>query len=177
VTADSSPGETPKRFAVFRAKDARADVETTILQFAPFSAIAAEGAKRAMQSGIDKGSELKLLFEMPGFSLVYAWFKSDYPLPLHTHNCDCLYYIIAGSLRMGQDELGAGDGFFVGRDVPYRYRPGSAGVEVLEFRATNLFDIKVLANNPLFWEQAVTTTREHQASWANEKPPSHPDST
>jgi hypothetical protein len=78
---------------------------------------------------------------------------------------------------MGQDELGAGDGFFVGRDVPYRYRPGSAGVEVLEFRATNLFDIKVLANNPLFWEQAVTTTREHQASWANEKPPSHPDST
>ena len=30
-----------------------------------------------------------------------------------------------------------GDGFFVGRDVPYNYRPGPDGVEVLEFRTAD----------------------------------------
>jgi hypothetical protein len=169
---ENTTSDIAKRFAIFRAREARTDVETTVLQFAPFSPVVQEGAQRVMQAGLDNGSQLKLLFEMPGFSLVHAWFKSEFPLPLHTHDCDCLYYIVAGMLKLGQEELGPGDGFFVGRDVPYRYRPGPAGVEVLEFRATNLFDIKVLANNPSFWEQAVDTVRAQQRAWANEKPPS-----
>jgi hypothetical protein len=157
---------------IFRAQHARADVESTILQFAPFSNVVANGAAKAKEAGMDKGSHLKLLFTMPGFSLVHAWFKSGYPLPRHTHNCDCLYYIVAGALRMGDEELGPGDGFFVGRDVPYRYTPGPAGVEVLEFRATNTFDIKILANNPAFWEEAAKMARDQQSAWAAEPPPS-----
>ena len=28
----------------------------------------------------------------------YIWFKSGYVLPPHSHDGDCLYYILAGSL-------------------------------------------------------------------------------
>lgn len=160
------------QFAIFKAKQATANVESTVLEMAPFTPIVAEGAKRAMEAGLDRGQELKLLFEMPGFSLVHAWFKSEFPLPRHTHNCDCLYYIVAGSLRLGTEELGRGDGFFVGKDVPYSYTPGPSGVEVLEFRASNAFDIQVLANNPLFWESAVKTATARRSVWLEEQPPS-----
>lgn len=64
-----------------------------------------------------------------------------------------------------------GDGFFVGHDVPYTYRPGPAGVEVLEFRATDAFNIKVMANNPAFWDAAVETVRNHRAAWSTEPRP------
>ena len=78
---------------------------------------------------------------------------------------------IAGSLLLGQEELGPGDGFFVGQDVPYTYKAGRAGVEVLEFRAADVFNIKVLANNPAFWDMAVETVRSQQSQWAHELRP------
>lgn len=168
----SNAQDREKRFAIFKGKLAKTGVESSMLQSLPLSPVAAAGAKQAMDAGIMAGSELKVLFEMPGFSLVHAWFKSGFPLPRHTHNCDCLYYIVAGSLKLGTEELGPGDGFFVGKDVPYTYRPGSAGVEVLEFRATNAFDIRVLADNQLFWEQAVHTAVQQRSAWSTEKPPS-----
>lgn len=71
----------------------------------------------------------------------------------------------------GQEELGAGDGFFVGQDVPYTYKAGKAGVEVLEFRAADVFNFKVLANNPAFWDKAVETVRSRQSQWAQEPRP------
>jgi len=160
------------RFAVFRREDARTDVETSLMKMEPFAPVAAQGAQQALAAGLDKGSELRLLFETPGFSLVYAWFKSGFPLPRHSHDSDCLYYIVGGSLRIGHEELRAGDGFFVAADTPYSYTPGPAGVEVLEFRATNAFNFKLMANNPQFWEQAVRTARSHRETWCREQPPS-----
>jgi mannose-6-phosphate isomerase-like protein (cupin superfamily) len=160
------------RFQVFKKRDAKSEAEITVMEYAAQSPAVMDGGKRAIDAGIMKGSELKLLFEAPGFSLIYAWFKSGYPLPRHAHNCDCLYYVVAGSLKMGREELGPGDGFFVGKDVPYTYRAGASGVEVLEFRATNTFDIKVLAENPLFWEDVVKTAVKQQPAWNVEKPPS-----
>lgn len=162
---------TPPRFAIFRAKDARADADMSLMQYEPVSSIAAEGALRAQTAGVDEGHDLKVLFAIPGFSLTYVWFKSGFPLPRHSHNVDCLYYIVGGSLKIGHEELGVGDGFFVGRDVPYRYKPGAAGVEVLEFRAADVFNIKVLANNPTFWDEAVEAVRGHRSAWANETRP------
>ena len=161
--------ETP-RFAIFRGKDARGASEIS-MEYAPFTPIVAAGAQRAQEAGAEEGTELKLLFAIPGFSLTYAWFKSDFPLPRHSHNVDCLYYIVGGSLRFGQEELGVGDGFFVGKDVPYTYAAGAAGVEVLEFRAADVFDIKVLANNPAFWDTAVETVRSRRSQWAQEPRP------
>lgn len=157
-----------RRFAIFRAKDARCDSE---MDYEDLTAVAAAGAHRAMEAGASEGHELKTLFTMPGFSLTYVWFKSGFPLPRHTHNVDCLYYIVGGSLRLGSEELSVGDGFFVGQDVPYTYTPGPAGVEVLEFRAADAFNIKVLADNPAFWERAVESVRSHRSAWAEEKRP------
>lgn len=167
-----STGEAERpRFAIFRAKDALGAAEMTCMKFEAVTPIVADGAQRAQAAGADAGSELKLLFAIPGFSLTYVWFKSDFPLPRHSHNVDCLYYILAGSLMFGQEELVAGDGFFVGQDVPYTYKAGGAGVEVLEFRAAEVFNIKVLANNPAFWDMAIETVRGRQSEWAREPRP------
>jgi hypothetical protein len=100
-----------------------------------------------------------------------VWFKSGFPLPLHTHNVDCLYYIVGGSLTIGHKEFSAGDGFFIGSGVPYTYTPGPVGVEVLEFRASNQFNIKVMAEDPAFWEKVVETVRSHRPAWLNEVRP------
>jgi hypothetical protein len=159
------------RFAIFRAKDAVGAADMICMTYEPVSPLIADAAQRAEAAGAYAGTDMKLLFAVPGFSLTYVWFKSEFPLPRHTHNVDCLYYILGGSLTIGQEELGAGDGFFVGQDVPYTYKAGSAGVEVLEFRAAHVFNIKVLANNPAFWDQAIETMRSRQETWAREPRP------
>jgi hypothetical protein len=159
------------RFAIFRAKDARSEAEASFIQYEAVSSVVADGARRAQEAGVGEGHDLKLLFAIPGFSLTYVWFKSAFPLPRHSHNVDCLYYIVGGTLRIGREDLGVGDGFFVGAGVPYAYTPGTAGVEVLEFRATEVFNIKVLADNPVFWEKAVETVRSHRSGWAQEPRP------
>jgi hypothetical protein len=159
------------RFAIFRAKDAIGAADMTCMTYEPVSPMVAAATQKALAAGANAGSELKLLFAIPGFSLAYVWFKSDFPLPRHCHNVDCLYYILGGSLNVGQEELGAGDGFFVGRDVPYTYKAGSAGVEVLEFRAADVFNIKLLANNPAFWDMAIETVRSRQSEWEHEPRP------
>ena len=108
---------------------------------------------------------------MPGMSLTYAWFKSGFPLPLHSHNADCLYYIIAGSLKLGTEVLGAGDGFYVGTDVPYAYTPGAQGVEVLEFRTADRFDIRFLGKTAKFWDNTVAALRAERGNWPGQQPP------
>jgi len=164
--------ETDKpRFAIFRSKDARSDAETSLMTYEDFTPAIAEGAQRATEAGANEGAELRALFVAPGFSLVYVWFKSGFPLPRHSHNVDCLYYILGGSLFIGEQELGVGDGFFVGEGVPYTYKPGPAGVELLEFRSADAFNIKVLASNPAFWDRAVEAARSHRSAWATEQRP------
>lgn len=167
---DKPPFKTP--FAIFRAKDAVNYDETGVMEQRELTPVMMEGAVKVLGAGMAEGHETKLLFEMPGFSLTYAWFKSGYPLPRHSHNVDCLYYILGGTLRLGSEELGRGDGFFVGTGVPYTYTPGAAGVEVLEFRASNAFDIQVLANNPAFWDRAAETVKSQRSDWATQPRPS-----
>lgn len=171
-TAKKAGSAEAPRFAIFRAKDAKSETEITCMQYEPMSSVVIEGARKTQAAGADEGHELKLLFAMPGFSLTYVWFKSGFPLPRHSHNSDCIYYIVGGTLKLGHEELGVGDGFFVGTDVPYTYTPGPAGVEVLEFRATDAFNIKVLANNPAFWDKAIDAVRSHKGAWAHERRPS-----
>lgn len=130
------------------------------------------GAVAAIGAGMMDGTTVRLLFQMPGLSLTHAWFKSGFPLPRHTHDTDCLYYIVAGSLRIGVEDLGKGDGFFVGAGVPYSYTPGPDGVEVLEFRGSDAFDIRLMADNPGFWARAVARVEAKREAWAGEVPPS-----
>lgn len=159
------------RFAIFRSAEASDFDESGIMATVPLSEIEMEGSIAAVGAGMLGGANVRLLFESPMMTLTHAWFKSGFPLPRHSHNVDCLYYIVAGSLRLGTETLAKGDGFFVGADVPYSYTPGPEGVEVLEFRATNSFDIRLLANNPAFWAKAVDHVGAKQDAWATEPPP------
>lgn len=72
-----------------------------------------------------------------GMSLVHVWFGPNFPLFRHSHPRygDCLYYVVAGEVVLGSQRLGPGDGFFVPNEMPYKYKAGPEGVEVLEFRA------------------------------------------
>lgn len=159
------------QFKIFRASEAIPYDKTDVMSAEPITAIAAEGAQKLTAAGYLNGVTTKLLFSAPGFSLTHLWFKSGAPLPRHSHNCDCLYYIAAGSLRIGTHELSKGDGFFVGAEVPYAYEAGAEGVEVLEFRASDHFNIKLMADNPAFWTRAAETVSAKAAAWATEGPP------
>jgi len=103
-------------------------------------------------------SQVKVLFkgEGPdGFSLVYAKFGPGYKLPRHSHNADCLYYVISGQARMGSRILEPGDGLFVKADQPYAYQAGPDGIEILEFRAKTSIDMKVFDRTVERWTPIV----------------------
>ena len=72
-----------------------------------------------------------------GMSLVHVWFGANFELFRHSHPKygDCLYYVVAGELTLGNRKLGPGSTFFLPNGQPYKYTAGPAGVELLEFRA------------------------------------------
>jgi len=86
-------------------------------------------------AGRDEGLTSHLLVRQNGgFSLLILWIKPNYPLPRHSHDSDCMYYVVSGSILMGDKTLRAGDGFFVPRDCLYVYTGGADGAELLEVR-------------------------------------------
>src|SRR3546814_13639172 len=77
------------------------------------------------------GAKTVVLFKEPGergMSLTYVWFKSDYLLPRHSHDTDCLYYVMAGELLIGKQVLRKGDGMFIPAGAGYAYQAGAKGV-------------------------------------------------
>jgi hypothetical protein len=165
------PATPASRFAIYRGVEARAFSEIDVMDYHDVSPELAQSFACLAEAGVNEGQTVKLLFSAPGFSLTYAWFKSGFPLPRHSHNADCLYYIIAGSLTLGTETLKAGDGFFVPAEGAYSYVPGPEGVEVLEFRRAEHFNIKFLAGNPAFWARALETVRTERPSWAHQPRP------
>ena len=158
-------------FAIFRARDAADYAEEGPMAPTPLTEAEMAGSVRMVEAGMLEGSRIKLLYSRPGMSLTYCWFKSGFPLPRHSHSAECLYFIVAGSLKIGTEELGSGDGFFLGSDVPYTYVPGEQGVEVLEFRTSDRFDIRMLANNPAYWNKALEGLLTAKAHWPDETAP------
>lgn len=165
---------TPPKFRVFRGADAVDLTETDKMTLADLTPVIEAGVGRWVGAGLAEGNVTKVLFSLPGMSLSYAWFKSGFPLPLHSHNAECLYYIIGGSLKLGTEVLGKGDGFFVGADVPYTYKPGPEGVEVLEFRKVDAFDMKFQGKTEAYWDKIVTGMEVNRPHWVDEKQPSGP---
>lgn len=169
---DQSSDNERKPFEIFRGADAvdyGADHSMEIIADSP--AIVA-GLTEFHNHGGSTGQEVKMVYARPGFSLTHVWFKSGFPLPLHSHKADCLYYIVAGSVRMGTEVLGPGDGFFVGSEVPYTYETGPEGAEVLEFRNTDSFDIRFMAKGEAAWDKIVAKLKARREDWAGEVPPS-----
>lgn len=171
MTTDNAQ-QRPLRFSIFRAADADPGAGIPNMTSHPVSDVAADGAKKLVSAGMANGHENRVLFSAGGMSLLYAWFKSGYPLPRHSHDSDCLYFILGGSIKVGTETLGPGDGFFVGGDAPYTYVTGEEGVEIIEFRATEHFDIKLLADNPTFWQKALQNVVSRQDKWSTESRPS-----
>jgi len=171
MTTSDSDDESPT-FAIFRMADARPEDGIPIMRYEPPAPAVLEGGERLRAAGVGDGSENRLLFSGGGYSLSYVWFKSGFPLPRHSHDTDCLYYILAGSLRLGREDLSTGDGFLLPGGTPYTYTPGPEGVEVLEFRSGGSFNIKLLANNPAFWDKALTTVEAQRDSWQDQTRPS-----
>jgi quercetin dioxygenase-like cupin family protein len=102
-----------------------------------------------------------------GMSLIRLWYAPHYALPRHSHDVDCLYYVVTGEAHLGNQVLTAGDGFFVPAGAPYAYSAGSGGVEVLEFRAASQFAIHV-TESPARWAQLADLARLHREEWAAE---------
>lgn len=161
-----------KSFTIYRAKDAPTLMETGHMSIAPISPEHRAGVMKAVDAGYTKGDVVKVLVDLPGFSLTHAWLKKNYPLALHTHDSDCLYYIVAGSLRLGTEELGPRDSFFVPANVPYTYRPGPNGVEVLEYRHATDFNFVNLSKTQAFWDKATQVVKDNVEDWETAKPPS-----
>lgn len=168
--AEAEPKKTG--FTIFRAKDAPGLMQSGCMSIAPITDVQREGLTKAVRAGYTEGDDVKILVDLPGFSLAHAWLKKNYPLALHSHDSDCLYYIIAGSLRLGTEELGPRDSFFVPAGVPYTYRPGPDGVEVLEYRHATQFNFVNHSKTAAFWDKAAQTVSDNLADWKGAKRPS-----
>lgn len=158
-------GSDTAKFQIFRAKDAPSLMEAGCMTVEPISPAQREGMDKLVAAGFGEGEEVRVLVDIPGFSLTHVWFKAGFPLPLHSHDAECLYYIVAGSLRLGTEDLGPRDSFFIPADVPYTYRPGPQGVEVLEIRQKGQFNFVNFAKGAAFWEKAATDTAALRESW------------
>lgn len=153
------------KFRIFRAADAKGLMEEGCMTVEPYTPVQRAGMDKVLEAGFTDGDEVRVLVNIPGFSLTHVWFKKDSPLPLHSHNADCLYYIVAGSIRLGTEELGPRDSFFIPADVPYAYRPGPDGVELLEIRQAGEFNFVNLAKGAAFWDKAAEIAASNREHW------------
>jgi hypothetical protein len=159
-------------FKIYRAAAAPGLVESGCMSIEPMTELQQAGIKKAVGAGYLEGDEIKILTDLPGFSLAYAWLKNEYPLSRHSHDSDCMYYVIAGSLQLGTETLGPRDSFFVPANVPYTYCPGPDGVEVLEIRHNPDFNFLNLSGNQSFWDRAAETCSRNLEGWKTAVRPS-----
>lgn len=169
--SEAKTGQSRPTMTIFRAADARGLMESGCMTLEPYAPGQAEGMKSLVAAGLLDGDEVKILCDLPGFSLTRAWLKAGYPLPLHSHDSDCFYHIVAGALRLGTEDLGPGDTFFVPADCPYNYKPGPDGVELLEFRHQGQFTFLNLAKGAGFFEKAAATIAAKREEWRTALPP------
>jgi quercetin dioxygenase-like cupin family protein len=155
----------PRGLRIFRRADAADLVDTAVMSTPVMDPI--PDRQVLAEVGATSGYINKVLFgqsEAGGMSLIRLWYAPHYALPRHSHNVDCLYYVVAGEAHLGAQVVAAGDGFFVPADAPYSYSAGPEGVEVLEFRSTNRFDIRV-SESPGRWAQLAEIARTHRPQW------------
>jgi hypothetical protein len=167
----SEPENQRPRFEIFRGGDAPSLNDSqcmTAVGDTPNMLATLARFPEMLDSG---GEQVDVPYRRPGMSLARLWLKSGFPLPLHSHDCDCLYYVVAGSIELGNETLVAGDGFYVGSDVPYGYTAGPQGAEVLEFRATDAFEIRLKDKPQAAWEKTAGHMRDARERWAGEPPP------
>lgn len=170
ASKDMSDQEQPK-FQIFRRSEISDCGKNSGTRPEGLTPIMAEGMERLYQAGLSDGVIVKSLFDAPGFGLNYVWLKSGFPLPLHAHDADCLYYIIAGSVHLGTEALGPGDGFFVPSNTPYTYAIGPDGVEALEIRHTQNINTTYMGKTESYWSRLYERLCANRSNWVRELPP------
>jgi quercetin dioxygenase-like cupin family protein len=162
------------KMSIYRREDALDLDQTDMMVFATPSKRVAEILANLDLSKFVTGTQTKVLLRHEGdsgFSLVYASFPPDYILGRHTHNTDCTYYVLSGELRLGNQTLSAGEGFFAPANRPYGYTAGPVGVEVLEFRHATAFDIKAVEVKEEVLAKIAEVANTHQDVWRTHQPP------
>jgi quercetin dioxygenase-like cupin family protein len=170
---DADGSDSRKGLKIFRAADAVDLGETDFMDPPTMSPETQDAFGRMDMTGMAVGGQVKVLNrstpDSGGFSLVHVWFKAGYPLPRHSHDADCMYYVISGEVHMGNQVLRAGDSFFIPADAPYAYTPGPDGVEILEIRKDcDRFDIKIADASPERWEAIADASSSQRERWASE---------
>jgi hypothetical protein len=158
-------------FSIFRGADATDMRNSGAVSYSNLDETMLAALGRIQDAGGEEGSQAEHLFSAGGMSLGRVWFKSGFPLLLHSHDTNCLYYITAGSLRLGTQTLAAGDGFFVPADVPYSYTAGPEGVELLEFRTSEQYDFKIASRNPKYFDRLAGVLASQKSKWLDETRP------
>lgn len=117
------------------------------------------------------GAAAQTLFSQPNLHVSYAWFKSGFPLPIHSHDTDCYYLVVAGSMKVGSEELGKGDGVLIPGGAPYTVTPGDEGVEFIEMRTSPDYDTHYRAKTDSYWDKVAQKQTASRERWADEKQP------
>lgn len=169
---DTAATDQKARFAIFRAADACA-LDNDHMPVVGGGPVDAEGSAAAHAAGMMEGAVVKVLFSDPvsGVSVTYAWLKANFQLPRHSHSSDCAYYVVSGEAHLGTEILKAGDGFFVPAEGMYVYHAGPQGVEVIEFRTAQPFDMKISGNSAAFWAHMVRVSTDNRETWRTQTPP------
>ncbi len=166
-TTTQATAEAARRRETFRRSEAPLLHQTGMMSMPVMNP---EAPEQFMEWVTGAGQIVKVLFGDPeagGISLVWSRFGPGYMLPRHSHSADCLYYVTRGELRMGKTVLSEGDGFLQPADRPYTYTAGPDGVEVLEFRTSSSFDMRI-TESLAGWGRVLDAVRANRERWAAE---------
>ena len=167
---DAAAGRGRRGITIFRGSDGVGLFESGTMSFPIFdaddqAALAADGPRSPLLALGTHDSVVYRGDDPNGFSLVRAWFGPYYVLPRHSHEGDCLYYIIQGSVILGSQQLDVGDGFFVPSGAPYGYDAGPDGVTVLEFRTRTTFGMDIRGGQLERLRKMDIVAAEHGDRW------------
>src|SRR4051795_4058068 len=174
MSDDDGSTKARRGIKIFRATEAVDLYQTDFMAPPTMSDEARAGLGEVIAAGAATGADVKVLNrstpDSGGFSLVHCWFKAEYPLPRHSHDVDCMYYVISGEAHMGNQVLRAGDSFFIPADAPYGYTPGAEGVEILEIRKDcDRFDMEIPDVGAARWQAMAETSEAHRERWTAER--------
>ena len=101
-----------------------------------------------------------------GMNLVRLWYAPHYTLPRHSHDVDCLYYVVQGEAHLGNQVIEAGEGFYVPAGAPYSlHEAGPDGVEVLEVPLAPVRSRIKVSESEGRWALLAENARTHKAEW------------
>lgn len=162
---------TTNRITLFRSTDDHRGEHSHIVETGVDDTVR-QGFARWAEAGLAEGAALTCIATIAaspdsprGTSLTHVRIGRHFLTPRHSHDVDCIYYVLAGSLRVGGGSLGRGDGMQVPAGEVYALEAGPEGAELLEFRSAIRFGIHYVQNDAAHWERIVGAAAANSAAW------------